>query len=774
MDDTQPDSESEPNGESNLALILKELRELRKDFGQQLSGIKEDISKIGKRVEEAEERINGAENRIQSSKDVLTELVKLQMQTEAKLTDLEGRSRRENVRIHGVKEGAEEGTASVIAFVEDFLAKSLELPPSIALNIERAHRALAPKPPNEAPPRSIVFKFSSYTVKEDVLKRAWQKKGFDFQGKRIQLDHDNAPEEGTVVYGSVEEATLDMAKRGIPVTVVKKTTSLLDQISRMTWRSSEKRGNRGTTRTNQGFKERLHAYRRSVLLEKSARITRNARIITMNGVIENVSTYVRRCPQCHMIYRYQEWQDSLHNFDDHVILSLELCVYLRASLQNNVSVSKVLNSLEVVRKVTFPARDTILHGYMHFEALTTNDYSYSCVCCGYYPPVVVMDLHKRSVQLACDLKEASENYIGEVNIEEFWDSVHHEMIARGFFQSRAKNSFAANPSFEHWGPWIGKNTRKSDTVLNTEFKKVSSSKSSPEAELSMVSEDRLVDELKKQKVSNVRKLCMACNLDSKGSRDDLVNRLREEMKTRHGYDKIFQKIWGASGGWSVILCPHGVVYSLKFNLRAESPRDFTDLLLSWKHLPNASIYDFARGLATHANLRFPASLPFKPHEGRLAASTHDDITAAQNNKLKVSLPWITQMLKTPDEDGHPLTGSSNHYVLYDEVHEGNTKDPQEVLRRINVVPELQDDVSCGTHCEDITKCDKVGPCQASWKLQTHPAQEQLKEEQLQPHPADVSVGKDVEKTMEAPTSKIVQDCKKAAEWVVAHTHLCTR
>ncbi|KAJ4932939.1 hypothetical protein JOQ06_029777 [Pogonophryne albipinna] len=143
-------------------------------------------------------------------------------------------------------------------------------------------------------------------------------------------------------------------------------------------------------------------YGGSVLLEKSARITRNARIITMNGVIENVSTYFRRCPQCHMIYRYQEWQDSLHNFDDHVILNVELCVYLRASLQNNVSVSKVLNSLEVVRKVTFPARDTILHGYMHFEALTTNDYSYSCVCCGYYPPVVVMDLHKRSVQLACE------------------------------------------------------------------------------------------------------------------------------------------------------------------------------------------------------------------------------------------------------------------------------------------------------------------------------------------------------------------------------------
>ncbi|KAI4830302.1 hypothetical protein KUCAC02_001942, partial [Chaenocephalus aceratus] len=168
----------------------------------------------------------------------------------------------------------------------------------------------------------------------------------------------------------------------------------------------------------------------------------------------------------------------------------------------------------------------------------------------------------------------------------------------------------------------------------------------------MVSEDRLVDELKKQKVSTGRKLCMACHLDSKGSRDDLVNRLREEMKTRHGYDKIFQNIWRAS-----------------------------------------------------------ASLPFKPHEGRLAASSHDDITAAQNNKLKVSLPWM---------DIHSLVPQTTMCGMIN-----STNDPQEVLRRINLVPELQDDVSRGTLCEDITTWDKVGPCQASWKRQTHPAQEQL-------------------------------------------------
>lgn len=50
---------------------------------------------------------------------------------------------------------------------------------------------------------------------------------------------------------------------------------------------------------------------------------------------------------------------------------------------------------------------------------------------------------------------------------------------------------------------------------------------------------------------------------------------------------------------------------------------------------------------------------------------------------------MAEKLQCPEEDGHPLTGSSDHYVLYDKFHEANTRDPQEVLRRINLVPELQ-------------------------------------------------------------------------------------
>lgn len=77
---------------------------------------------------------------------------------DAKLTDLEGRSRRDNIRIHGVSEGAEDSFSSMIEFVEHLLREGLSLPPNIELRVERAHQGLASKPPPEAPPRSIVVK----------------------------------------------------------------------------------------------------------------------------------------------------------------------------------------------------------------------------------------------------------------------------------------------------------------------------------------------------------------------------------------------------------------------------------------------------------------------------------------------------------------------------------------------------------------------------------------------------------------------------------------
>ncbi|KAK7896688.1 hypothetical protein WMY93_022013 [Mugilogobius chulae] len=124
------------NESANLAIILKELRDFRKDNDVKLTTIHEDINKAKKRIEEAEERIKEAESRIQTSEDAVAELIKLQMQLQAKVVDLESRSRRDNVRIY-----------------ERLLRENLSVPTTVELRVERAHRAVVPRPPPGCSPR---------------------------------------------------------------------------------------------------------------------------------------------------------------------------------------------------------------------------------------------------------------------------------------------------------------------------------------------------------------------------------------------------------------------------------------------------------------------------------------------------------------------------------------------------------------------------------------------------------------------------------------------
>lgn len=73
----------------------------------------------------------------------------------------------------------------------------------------------------------------------------------------------------------------------------------------------------------------------------------------------------------------------------------------------------------------------------------------------------------------------------------------------------------------------------------------------------------------------------------------------------------------------------------------------------------------------------------------LSEPTPESISSAKQGKLKVSLPWLFEKTDYSNSKGHPITGSSEHYLLYDKLHESNTKDPQDLLRRISLVLELQ-------------------------------------------------------------------------------------
>lgn len=180
-------------------------------------------------------------------------VLKTQARHDEKLTDQEGRARRDNIRLYVVPEN-EEGD-SMTSFVEKLIRENLDIPPGTKLHIERAHRVLAPKPASTERPRSTVVKFHHYKTKEDILRKVWIKKDITVKKRRIYFDHDyptavlnkrkeynevkralkemkilfQTPyparlrvfyEEGTQLYHSAEEATKDLKDRGFPVKVI--------------------------------------------------------------------------------------------------------------------------------------------------------------------------------------------------------------------------------------------------------------------------------------------------------------------------------------------------------------------------------------------------------------------------------------------------------------------------------------------------------------------------------------------------------------------------
>lgn len=52
------------------------------------------------------------------------------------------------------------------------------------------------------------------------------------------------------------------------------------------------------------------------------------------------------------------------------------------------------------------------------------------------------------------------------------------------------------------------------------------------------------------------------------------------------------------------------------------------------------------GLAAHTNLRDPEVNPFKPLEGRLVEPSVDNVRAARDETLRVSLPWLVDVCET--------------------------------------------------------------------------------------------------------------------------------
>ena len=284
--DNYDTEEQEEEEDVSLKTILNVLNDFRRDNTQQLHGIKQELSKTNTRMEEAESRIDECETVLQAATTLITRLLKRQTDMEEKMIDAEARARRVNIRIYSIPEKSE--GENMMSFVEQLLKTSLGFSPDTALGLERCHRALTKMStdPN-AKPRSIVVRFASYRMKEEVISRAWGKKQVFHNNTRYYVDHDYPPailkkrleyygakkvlqrekikfqtpyparmkvfySDETRMYQTATEATEDMVARGLQVDIVPAATDP-DQreIQRLsTWKVAGKKRNGSSVSSN--------------------------------------------------------------------------------------------------------------------------------------------------------------------------------------------------------------------------------------------------------------------------------------------------------------------------------------------------------------------------------------------------------------------------------------------------------------------------------------------------------------------------------------------
>ncbi|KAJ4945221.1 hypothetical protein JOQ06_013756 [Pogonophryne albipinna] len=122
----------------------------------------------------------------------------------AKVTDLESRSRRNNIRIVGLPESIEGPHPSTFfpkLLMEVFGEGVLDSPPEC----DRAHRSLTDKPKPGQRPRPVIIRVHRYQQKENIIREARARRGkLQYQGTPIYEDYTPEVMEQHYKYREVE------------------------------------------------------------------------------------------------------------------------------------------------------------------------------------------------------------------------------------------------------------------------------------------------------------------------------------------------------------------------------------------------------------------------------------------------------------------------------------------------------------------------------------------------------------------------------------------
>lgn len=208
---------------SSIANLLEDQRaSIAADFKASFAALELRFDKMQSTVTEHGQRLDSLESntelqdqRIQALEERCVALASSTAKLTAKTTDLESRSRRNNIRIIGLPESIE-GPRPTSFFAEllaeTFGDQTLQSP----LELDRAHRALTAKPQPGSRPRPVILRLHRYQTKELIIREARKRRGkLQYRGSPIQIFEDYAPEvaEERAKYRTVMTVLYNLALR---------------------------------------------------------------------------------------------------------------------------------------------------------------------------------------------------------------------------------------------------------------------------------------------------------------------------------------------------------------------------------------------------------------------------------------------------------------------------------------------------------------------------------------------------------------------------------
>ncbi|KAG8579381.1 hypothetical protein GDO81_010854 [Engystomops pustulosus] len=169
--------------------MLAELQlNITKELQQSLHAVRAEISSLGERTSHIENKMTEITTAHNDMADVTISMEEQLQSMQAKLADMEDRSRRNNLRFRGVRESVKPD--DLTEYLTDYFSLLLPQASQTDLIIDRAHRLPKPKHLAGDVPRDVIVRIHFYHIKEKIAMAARSQPSLPPRFKDISVSAD--------------------------------------------------------------------------------------------------------------------------------------------------------------------------------------------------------------------------------------------------------------------------------------------------------------------------------------------------------------------------------------------------------------------------------------------------------------------------------------------------------------------------------------------------------------------------------------------------------